>query len=50
MTCSTGTNVSAAGSCRNRGSSGGTFTRANRVAAVTGSRTTTARFSDRFEM
>ena len=34
----------------NRGSDGGTFTRANRATPVLGSRTPTARFSDRFEM
>ena len=35
---------------RNRGSSGGTFTRANMVAPVPGSATITARLSDRPEM
>ncbi len=50
MTCSSGTKRSPSGSGTKRGSSGGTFTRANRSSPLDGSRTTTARFSDRFEM
>ncbi len=50
ITCSSGTKRSPSGITTKRGSSGGTFTRANRCSPVSGSRTTTARFSDRFEM
>ena len=50
MTCSSGTKRSPSGMATNRGSSGGTFTRAKRRSPVLGSRTMTARLSDRFEM
>ena len=50
MTCSSGTKRSPSGSSTNRGSSDGTFTRAKRRSSDSGSRTITARFSDRFEM
>ena len=49
MTSSIGTNRCGA-TARNRGSSGGTLTRANIVAPVRGSATMTARLSDRPEM
>ena len=47
MTCSTGTNRSPSGITTNRGSSGGTLTRAIRCSLPRGAPTTTARFSDR---
>ena len=50
ITCSSGTNRSPSGMTTNRGSRSGTFTRANRRSPVTGSRRSTARFSERFEM
>ena len=50
ITCSSGTKRSPSGSATKRGSSGGTLTRAKRRSPVIGSRTTAARFSDRFEM
>ena len=50
MTCSSSTKRSPSGSATKRGSSGGTFTRANRSSPLDGSRTVTARLSDRFEM
>ena len=50
MTCSSSTKRSPSGSATKRGSSGGTFTRAKRSSPLDGSRTVTARFSDRFEM
>ena len=50
MTCSTGTKRSPSGMTMNRGSNGGTFTRANRFSSVTGSRTITPRFNDSDEM
>ncbi len=50
MTCSRATKRSPSGMTTKRGSSGGTLTRAKRRAWVTGSRTITARFSDRLEM
>ena len=50
MTCSNGTNRSPSGITTNRGSTGGTFTRAIRCSPVPGSPTSTRRFSDRLEM
>ena len=50
ITCSIGTNRVSSASGRNRGRTGGTFTRAKRSSPVCGSRTCTARLSDRFEM
>ena len=50
MTSSSGTKVSAPPAARNRGRSGGTLTRANACAGPPGSRSHTARLSDRFEM
>ena len=51
ITCSSGTKRSPSGSGRNRGSSGGTFTRAKRRSSGVGvARPATPRFSDRFEM
>jgi hypothetical protein len=50
ITCSKGTNRRPSGMATKRGSSGGTLTRAKRRTFVTRSRTTTARFRDRFEM
>ena len=50
ITCSRGTKRSPSGMTMKRGSSGGTFTRANRRSPDFGSRTRTARFSDRLEM
>ena len=50
ITCSIGTNRSPSGRVMKRGRFGGTFTRANRSTPVAGSRTSTARFNDRFEM
>ena len=50
ITCSSGTKRELPGTATNRGSSGGTFTRAKRSSPVLASRTTTARLSDRFEM
>ena len=50
ITCSSGTNRSPSGITTNRGSRSGTLTRANRRSPVTGSRRSTARFSERFEM
>ena len=47
ITCSIGTNLRPPESLRKRGRSGGTFTRAKRRTALLGSRTTTARFSER---
>ncbi len=49
ITSSSGTNRFGA-TVRNRGSSGGTLTRANSVAPVAGSAIMTARLSDRLEM
>ncbi len=50
MTCSRGTKRSPSGRTTKRGSRSGTFTRAKRRWPVSGSRTMTARLSDRFEM
>ena len=50
MISSSGTNRSPSGSSTNRGTFGGTFTRANLRTPVIGSRTTAATFSDRLEM
>ena len=50
MSCSSGRNRRPSGIGTNRGMICGTFTRANRRMRVVGSRTTIARFSDRFEM
>ena len=50
MTCSSGTKRSPSGMTTKRGTLGGTFTRAKRRSPVTGSRTITARFSERWEM
>ena len=50
MACSSSTKRWPSARGRNRGSSGGTLTRAKRVSPVSGSRTVTARLSDRFEM
>ena len=50
MTCSMGTNRSPSGSSTNRGSNGGTFTRAKRRSPLAGSRTSAARFSESEEM
>ena len=50
ITCSSGTKRVRPGSATKRGSSGGTLTRAKRCSPVAGSRTATARLSERFEM
>ena len=50
ITCSSGTNRRPPATLRKRGRSGGTFTRAKRRTPLAGSRTTTARLSERSEM
>jgi hypothetical protein len=50
ISCSIGRKPAPSGSAIQRENSGGTLMRAKRCTWVSGSRTTTARFSDRFEM
>ena len=50
ITCSIAMKRSPSGSANSRGNNGGTFSRAKRRPPVFGSRTSTARFSDRLEM